>query len=41
MVYPETGTHLVHVHDAIEGTTIGADFLATLREPFISCEWAK
>jgi hypothetical protein len=41
MVYPEAGTRLVYIYDAIEGTTVGADFLGTLREPFVSCEWAK
>jgi purine nucleosidase len=41
MVYPASGTHQVYLYDAIEGTAIGANFVDTLREPFISCEFAK
>jgi inosine-uridine nucleoside N-ribohydrolase len=41
MVYPASGTHQVYLYDAIEGTAIGASFVDTIGEPFISCEWAK
>ena len=41
MVYPASGAHQVYLFDAIEGTNIGANFIDTLREPFISCEFAK
>jgi inosine-uridine nucleoside N-ribohydrolase len=41
MVYPTTGTHQVYIYDAIQGTAIGANFLDTVREPFVSCEWAE
>jgi hypothetical protein len=41
MVYPASGTHQVYLYDAIEGTAIGTNFVDTVREPFISCEFAK
>jgi hypothetical protein len=41
MVYPASGTHQVYLYDAIEGTNIATNFVDTIREPFISCEWAK
>jgi inosine-uridine nucleoside N-ribohydrolase len=41
MAYPVSGTHPVYLFDAIEGTAIGTDFLDTIREPFVSCEWTK
>jgi inosine-uridine nucleoside N-ribohydrolase len=41
MVYPASGTHHVYLYDAIEGTSIGTNFVDTIREPFISCEFAK
>jgi hypothetical protein len=41
MVYPASGAHQVYLYDAIEGTTIGTNFVDTVREPFISCEFAK
>jgi hypothetical protein len=41
MVYPASGTHQVYLYDAIEGTAISENFVDTLREPFVSCEFAK
>jgi len=41
MSYPASGPHQVYLYDAIEGTAIGASFVETLREPFITCELAK
>jgi hypothetical protein len=41
MVYPASGTHQVYLYDAIEGTAIGTNFVDTVGEPFISCEWAE
>jgi inosine-uridine nucleoside N-ribohydrolase len=41
MVYPASGTHQVYLYDMIEGTAIGTDFIGTVKQPFISCEWAE
>ena len=38
--YP-MGSHQVYLYDAIEGTAIGANFVDTIREPFVTCEFAK
>lgn len=37
--YP-VGTHQVYLYDAIEGAAISANLLETIREPFITCEFA-
>ena len=41
MAYPATAPHEVYVYDAIQGTAIGTNFIDTIREPFVSCEWAR
>jgi len=38
--YP-AGSHQVYLYDAIEGTAIGTNFADTVREPFVTCEFAK
>ena len=37
--YP-AGARQVYLYDAIEGTAISANLLDTLREPFVTCEFA-
>jgi inosine-uridine nucleoside N-ribohydrolase len=39
--YPASATRQVYLYDAIEGEAIGANFLDTLRQPFVTCEFAK
>jgi len=38
--YPP-GSHQVYLYDAIEGTAIGANFVDTVRDPFVTCELAR
>lgn len=38
--YPPAATRQVSVYDAIEGAAISANFVDTLREPFVTCEFA-
>jgi len=39
--YPTPAARQVYLFDAIEGTAIGANFAETIREPFVTCEFAK
>jgi purine nucleosidase len=41
MVYPETSDHHVHVYDEIQAARVEREFLDTLEDPFISCEWSR
>jgi len=40
ITYPAAGARQVYLYDAIEGTAIGDDFAKTIREPFVTCEFA-
>ena len=41
MIYPETGDHQVHVYDEIQAARVEREFLDTLANPFLSCEWSR
>jgi inosine-uridine nucleoside N-ribohydrolase len=41
MIYPETGDRLVHVYDQIQAARVEHEFLDTLANPFVSCEWSR
>ena len=41
MVYPAIGTHQVYLYDAIRGPSVSEEFIDTLRQPFVTCEWAQ
>jgi hypothetical protein len=41
MIYPETGDRHVHVYDEIQAARVEREFLDTLANPFLSCEWSR